>query len=145
MMIAKDLHLDVPRAFNIFLHQQRAIAERAFRFSLGSSESFLEFRCVAHNAHTAPAATQRSFDQLGKFIFRRDGHHRHAGLLRQLARLLFDPSALITSARGPMNTIPAFFTCRCKFGVLRQKSIPRMNRISARQLRRSNDLFNIEI
>jgi len=43
----------------------------------------------------------------------------HARLLRQFARFVLDPSAFMTSARGPMKTIPASSQADGKRGSLR--------------------------
>jgi hypothetical protein len=80
VMIGENLKLDVPRAFDIALDEQRAVAEGAFRFATGCIQRFGKLAARGNDAHAAPAAARRGLDEYGEFEIRSriecrdDGH-----------------------------------------------------------------------
>ena len=119
--IREDLDLDVSRLRQIFLEQQRVVAEGGFRFALGAGDRVGKLSRGAHNAHPLATATRRSFDQhriadalgfrtqcleiLGCTVIA--GNERHAGGLIKRFDSAFEPMTRIASMGGPMKTTPA--------------------------------------
>ncbi len=62
-MVAENLDLDVPGAFDIFLDQQSAVGEGAFGLATRGSQSFGKRGRITDDAHPAPAAAGGSFNE----------------------------------------------------------------------------------
>ena len=91
MIVAENLHFDVPRARQIFLDENGCVAERPERLALSFLKQRIECARLAHNAHAAPASAHRGFQHHGvaefcrraSRFFRRShrrfgtGQHRH--------------------------------------------------------------------
>ena len=146
VMIAKNLHFNVARAFNIFLHQQmRRRQRRVPLLLLAAAKASLNSAALRTMRMPRPPPPSEALISLGNSFSAGAGTTGTPASCASLRASLFDPSALITSGARPNENNARIFTGGSKRGILRQKSISRMDRISARQLRRSNDLFNIEI
>src|SRR5262249_60868778 len=63
VLVSKDLHLDVPRAFDILLEQQVAIAKRLLGFAPRCLDRFVEFARFANDSHAPASAAGRGFNQ----------------------------------------------------------------------------------
>jgi hypothetical protein len=64
--VGDDLELDVARAGEIFFEQHALVAEGRERFAFRGGECFAELGGRLHDAHAAPAAAGRGFDQDGQ-------------------------------------------------------------------------------
>src|ERR1035441_10354074 len=62
VMVAEHLKLDMPRAFEEFLHIYRVIAERGQRLGLGDRDRAQQRPLGVHDAHATPAAAARGLD-----------------------------------------------------------------------------------
>src|SRR5690349_25070230 len=59
--IAEDLHLDMPAALDVFLHEKRAVPECSARLRRSRIERALDLAHIAHDSHAAPATTRPRF------------------------------------------------------------------------------------
>src|SRR5204862_6074160 len=92
MRVAKHLHLDMARPYEIALEEDSVISEDARRLALRADKGARKFVGARHNTHAAAAAAGRGFDQHGipdALGFGRErcgilrlavitGHHGHA-------------------------------------------------------------------
>ena len=76
MMIAKDLHLEMPRARQILFQEHGSVSESRVRFTTGFFEQRIELRGVGNHAHAAAAAAHGRLH-----------NHRVADFLRNLSCL----------------------------------------------------------
>ncbi len=126
VMVAEDLHFDVTRVGQIFFQEHAGVAERGAGFSLRFFEQGVELRSVVHDAHAAPAAAHRGFDDYriadlfrdflrfggkgdGIVGSRKDAHAAEAASLRAA---VLSPSKSSRSGVGPMKMIPALSQAR---------------------------------
>ena len=75
--VGKDLHLDVARPRDEFLHVEARVTEGRFGLTLGRFKQALQLIGTAHQTHAAPAATSGGFD-----------HHGIAHRARQAGRFI---------------------------------------------------------
>ncbi len=93
MLIAEDLKLDVTRAFDVALDEQRAVAKRALRFAAGRVQRFAELVARGHDPHAAAASARRRFDEHREFEIRAAiecRHDRDTGRRRDLAGVVLE-------------------------------------------------------
>ena len=62
VMIADDLELDVPRALQVFLEIDIAVAERSFGLALSGAQRVRQFAGGADNPHAAASAAGHGLD-----------------------------------------------------------------------------------
>ncbi len=152
VMVAKNLDLDVPRTFDIFLDQQSAVPEGAFGLPARGGQSFGKCGSITDDAHPAPTTAGGSFNEQRKtnarkilFVFIRRRNDRNSGLFRQLPCFhLGAHGANYTRLRSDEGNA-GLLAGSGKIGVLRQKSIPRMNRIGAAAARGFENGFDVQI
>src|SRR5688572_9068521 len=70
--IPEDLHLDVFRARDVFLEEDRGVTKSAASFVLSFVEQVGEISAAVHNAHPATAAAESCFDDQRETDFLRD-------------------------------------------------------------------------
>ena len=117
VLVGQHLELDVPRPLDELLHIEIAVAEGVRRFGMCGLEERGQLLRGAHDAHAAPAAACRSFEDdriadglrpVESFVFGLDdalraGQNRHLGALHRLRAFSFSPIRRVTSGGGPMN------------------------------------------
>ncbi len=159
LLVAEDLHLDVPRAQDHLLEIALAVAECRLRLAPPLADLLLEFAFVLDRPHAPSAAApgrlehQRIADLgglrlhllhvLAQHLGRRD--HRHArldgdapraGLVAKLAHGL-----CLRSDEGDARGIAGID----ERGVLAQQAVTGMDRIGARHLCHADDLVDAQI
>ena len=120
----KQLHLDVVRTFDIALAEHAVVAERSLRLTTRGCERLVELRRRPHDAHAAPAAAGRRFDDereadLARLTGRHDGYTRRLGAIRFASSL--SPPARSASGGGPTQTSSAALTASAKSGFSARK------------------------
>ena len=145
VLVGENLHFNVPRSRQKFLQKYRRIAERRPSFALRLFDSRFEFRLLTHDAHAAPAATHRCFydDRIADFLrdffrfvggldrFFCTGQHWNAGRGRQAPRRSLVAKHFQQFRGWTDERYPCFVARARKCRVLRQKSIPWVNRVDA--------------
>ena len=145
--IGEELHLDMPGPLQVALAVQRAVAKGTLCLSLRRRERLVELGSGAHDAHAASAASRRGLDE-----------EREADLLRRSvgqdgnARLARDP------LRGELVSAEAKRLRRWtdpdetggldrlrEVAVLREESVPGMDRVRARRLRGPDVLLRVQV
>ena len=119
VFVGQHLNLDVARALDVTLDVNIAVLEGRRRFGRRRLERWPKLVFRAHDAHAAPAAAGRRFDDHRKAYFAREfdrfflgfkrlgaaGQDRHAGLLHRAARFDLFAHHLNDVGRGPINLI----------------------------------------
>ena len=127
-----------------------AIAERNGGFARGFEKRLLDHRRIVDNPHSSPAAARRRLQQHGiadalgnRCRFRGRGHHAFGtgvvGTPASSASFLavaLSPHRAYRSAGRPHENEALRFDEIGEIGVLREKSITRMNRVHAQRRRR---------
>ena len=145
--IGEQLHLDVPRPFEIALAVESSVPERGLGLALGSRERLVELRSIADDAHPAAAAARRRLD-----------HERKADLGRSALRkrgnacLASDPlrGELVSSEaqRFRWRTDPgqprSFYGLR-EVGVFGEEPVAGVNGVRTDLLGGSNVLLRVEV
>lgn len=157
--ITKNLELNVVWIDNEFLDVNRSISKCLLRFHAGSVISLHQAAFVAGYAHTATAATGDSFDHHGKANFSGNaegfgfginraiaaGRDRDTGLAGTIAGGVFIAHEANRLRRGADELD---VTTGADFGevrVLRQKSIPWMDRVGVANLSGADNAVDLEI
>ena len=159
MTVAEHLDLDMARAAHQLLQIDLVVAEGGLCLAAGHIQRGGEFVLVFDHPHaataTAPAGLQhqrvadlgREFLAAGQVLWQCAGrrHHRHPGLLGQLAgRDLVAQPAHHLAVRADEGD-PGGCAGIGEIGVLGQEAIARVNRIDARLLRDADDVVDVEI
>src|SRR5499426_2171005 len=157
--VAQDLDLDVARALDIFLRQQRAVAESLLSLAPRGLDGAINRAFSSHDAHALAAAARRGLDQNRKADFdhpraQRFGalilavvtwDDRRAGLSRQPARRVFQPHRPNRGGRRADEDDSRGRAAYGKLGVLGQKPVAGMNRFGAGSPGRLDDLLDSQI
>ena len=157
--VGKDLHLDVARPRDEFLHVEARVTEGRFGLTLGRFKQALQLIGTAHQTHAAAAATSGGFDHHGiahrarqascfidagkQALAARDGGHTnplHGGLGGGL--IAHGPDRLRRRAHKDQPMGAADFS---KAVVLGEEPIAGMNRIGTARGGRRNDVGDIQI
>ena len=87
--IGEQLHLHVPRALEVPLAVERAVAERSCGLALGCSECIIELGLRPDDAHPAASTTRSRLDEEGEadLACRSVDEHRNTRLARDPLRL----------------------------------------------------------
>ena len=84
VVVADDLHLDVPGPLEVALEEDRAVAERRQRLAAGTRDGLVELVGAAHDPHAAaPAAGSRLDQQRETDVCGAARQTRHAGRSHQ--------------------------------------------------------------
>ncbi len=158
--VADDLHFDMTRARHQLLDIHVAVAERRARLGLTALVCFVDFLGARDGAHPASAAASHRFDhhrgglaerhkKAPRFVEARRprgaAQDRHAASAGQRSRLHLVAEQLEhLGARSDERDSGVGASPR-KAGVLTQKAVTGMNRITARLFRQRNNLFSVEI
>ena len=157
--ITKNLEFNVVWIDDEFLDVNRAISKCLFRFHTGGVISLHQAAFVAGDAHAATAATGDSFDHHGKADFSGDaeglsfginravaaGRNRDASLAGTIAGGIFIAHEANRLRRGADELDVATGADFSEMRILRQKSIPRMDRVGVADLSGADDAVNLEI
>ena len=159
MIVAEDLHFDVPCARQIFLDENGGVAKRAERLALRFLKKRVELPRFAHDAHAAPTAAHRGFQHHGKAelrggaarIFRRtdgrvgSGQHGHADRSGQAPRRRFVAEHFKKFRRRP-DEGDAGLQARAREGrIFGEESVAGMNRVHIFFERQRNDAVDVQI
>ena len=129
MLVAEDLHLDVPGRVQVALQEHGAVAERGRRLPLGAGHRAGQVSLVADHPHAPAAAAERRLDQhreadasrgcggrrvrAGSPSDRPGSTGTPAAAISSLAAIL-EPMASIASGGGPTKVSPACAQSRAK-------------------------------
>ncbi len=157
--IAEHLDLDVARPRDVFLKEQRIVAERSLRLARRACERVLDLACRLDAPHAPPAAAGGRLDQngiadalrcvphrrsalIGAVIAR---HDRHAGGLHARFRLRLRSHQADGLRRRPHEYQPRVGAGLRERGVLGEKPVAGMHRLGARLARGRDDRGDVEI
>ena len=152
-LVGHDLNLDVPGLLDVLLDIEVGNAEGRGGLGLGGPEGGDEILGFADDAHAPTAAARGSLDDDRKtdlfgethrllFVLEnpgRAGNHGHTRLDHGLFGPTLVPHQADGLGRGADESDPAGFADLGKVGRLGEESVPGMNGVSARDLRRRND------
>src|SRR5262249_55739949 len=143
--VAQDLNLDVARALDIFLDQQRAVAESLLSLAPRGLDGAINCGFGSHDAQALASAARRGLEQnraaglnhpptprfgaLIPAVVTWDG--RRAGFRRQPARGVFQPHRPNRAGRGADEDNSRGRAAFSELGVLGQKPIAGMDRFGA--------------
>ena len=159
MRVAEDLHFDVLGPRDVALDEDIGLAEGRSGFALRFFELAQQLIAVAHHAHAAPAAAEAGFDDQreadffrGGFHFRRhgDGFGRagdggHIGFVGQMLGRDFVAEHFQVKWSWADKFDLVHFAGAGEVGILRKKSVTRMNRIDLVLLGQGDDVADVEI
>ncbi len=157
--VGQNLHLDVPRPPDEALQKHRVVSERRARLLPRLLQTRLQRLGVAHHPHPAPAPSERRLhnqripDSIGdgpRVVFSRhrlprSRHHRNSRPLRHLPRRRLVAQQIQQFRARPDEGDPRFRARLRQRRVLRQKSIPRMDRVHALFLGECYNTVNVEV
>ncbi len=156
--VGEDLKLDVLRALDEFFQVHVGISKSRFGFATRGEKARFHFVFVTNDAHAASAAAAGRFqddgksDALGFFDrVRRIAEDFAAGQKRQTEALCVAARGDFVSPRAhrfwrwPDETQATFFADARELGILRQKSVARVNRFGRGDLRSRNDRGDVQI
>ena len=157
--IPQDLHLHMPRPLHVTFQEHRIVAKRRARLPPRLRQPLAEFRRAAHHPHAAPAAAERRLhDQRKPYapchplrlprIADRilcPRHRRNARPLRQLPRRPLVAQQLQQLRARPDKRNPRPLASARQRRILRQKSVPRMDRVHALFPRQPDNPVHIEV
>lgn len=159
MLVAEQLHFDVPRSLNEFLDEDIRAAEGGKRltlclFVLGHKVGF-----VADDTHPASAAAVRSFQNHGEAqrLGKRESfvrihnrsltaaEHRHSGRLGNFAgdRLVTELVQRLDTRSNERDSV--VFAGLCELWIFRQKAVTGMNRINTVLAANVDDRVDVEV
>src|SRR6267378_934367 len=157
--ITHDLELDVPRAVQILLDVDLAVAERGKRFGARELEGAPEIVGVGRDAHSLAAATGRGLDDHGEANLARKlesfvgilygargaGNDRDLDVLHRFprGRLVAHDADLLRSRSDEIDV--RRHADLGEFRVLGEKSVAGMNRVGAGDLRRGDDARDVQV
>ena len=159
VLVGDDLHFDVPRMFDELLDVEIAAAERRLGLRLGLGNGRFERQIICRDAHSAPAAARRGFDQHGEadllgnsdgFILVAHqaftaGNRRDVGLLGEGARrVLVAEQFHCFLGRSDELDVTTAANVR-EVGVLCQKTVPGMDRLNVADFRGADDPVDAEV
>ncbi len=145
--VGKQLDLDVLRALDVVLEEDRVVAEARLRLPPRGLERFLELLGPLNDTHSAAASACGRLDheRIADLLGGAGGHDRYPRRLRR-------PLGGQLVSRGPENVGRwpdprqlSLRDCLCQLGVLRQEAVAGMNRLGARQERRAYVLRRLEV
>ena len=159
VLVAEDLHFDMPRCGDVALDQHARIAEGIARLALAGGQGLLEIGMLVDAPHALAAATGHGLDQHGiadlvgllaqerrvldlAVIAR---HHRHPGLLDERLGGILQPHRPHGGGRRPDEHNPRDGTGLGEIGVLREKAIAGMQAFRPAPARHVEDPFRHEI
>ncbi len=148
--VREDLHFDVPPRFEVALAEHRRVAECGLCLTSGRGELVGQFGQVADDPHAAAAAPGGGLDQHGQVGLGHRGRvqlgqHRHAGVGHDLLGL-----DLRTHPGDGVRVRPDPGQSRVEdrpreFGVLREKPVPRVDRVGPRRAGSRDDRLAAEV
>ena len=159
MRVAKDLNLNVTRTLRVFLNQHRIVTKTVDGFALARGQCSGKVFGFIDRAHTFAAAAGTGFDEhrvtdsIG-FALQKlrvlitpmvAGHQRHAGFFHEPLGLGFQAHGLDGRRWRAYENQTRISTGLRKLFVFAQKSIARMNRVSALGLSCSDDALPTQI
>src|ERR1017187_10504788 len=160
VMVAEHLKLDMPRAFEEFLHIYRVIAERGQRLGLGDRDRAQQRPLGVHHAHATPAAAARGLDDdrvadiagdaqiLFRIVAERAIGARHAGYLLA-THDVYGRDFVAHEADGfgfrSDEGEAALLHALCEIGVLGQEAVTRVDRDRVRDFRGADDGWHIQV
>ena len=159
MVVAEDLHFDMPGRRQIFLEQHAIIAERATRLALCGRQRLIERASALDDPHASSAAACRCLDQNGKPDRRGPGrqlgrilirtviarHQRNIRLRHHVFRGRLVPHRPHGGRARSDEPYPRSTACIRKVGILRKEAITGMNRIGAGHAGGINHRIDIQI
>ena len=159
MMVAQYLHFDVLGAAHEPFQEYSVVAERGGRFAARLLEFAVELRCAIYHPHAAPASAKGGFDdqriadlagdlrgllRVGDGLFAA-GHARNAGLLGQSPRGGLIAQQVEQIRRGSDENDARAFAGAGQRGVLREKSVTRMNRVHTLLFGQRHYAFDVQV
>ncbi len=159
MLVAEQLHLEVPRSSDVFFEKHVGAAERRERLPLGLLEIRGKLRFVEHDPHAASSAAvgRLEHDRIAKLRGKTAsigqarhcvgtaGQNRHTGFVGDFAggRLVAKPLEQLRPRADEDQ--PGLVAGAPQRGVLREKSIAGMDGVNAVRLRDSDNPVDIQI
>ena len=145
--VCQELNLDVPRALDVALTEDRVVAEGRLGLSTGGFERRFQLCCLADDPHPAAAAAGRRLDhqwipELLRGALRNDGNSGAAGHLLCFQFVTPDAESL---RRRPDEDEPCRLDRLGEVRVLRQEAVPRVDRVRAGLLGGTDVLLGIEV
>ena len=157
--VAEQLHFHMAGFGQIFLHIEGGVAEGGLRLGGAAGEGFLKGIRRFHHPHAPSAAASHCLDQDGSAV---QAVHEGGGLRqsnrpvatlqqgdaatrRQAPRLGFVPQRRERVRRRPHKGDALRLQPRRKLGVLAQKAVARMHRVTAVRQRQGDDLLHVQI
>ena len=157
--VGEDLDFDMPWPVQVLLDQHLVVAETADRFPLAGSQCRLEIDAAFDDPHALAAAAGRCLEQYGiahavgcvlqelrlLALAVITGNQWHAGLFHQRFGRRFGTHGVDRGCRRSDEDDAGLGTGAGKVGVLRQKTVPRMDRLRAGRLCCSDDLVDPQV
>ncbi len=157
--IAQNLHLDVLRIHDALFDVHRIVAESHLRFRFRAVVRLFEILNAIDIAHPAPAAAGHRLDHDGEpvrfrkflhFFKRGNGalrprNHRDVRSFRLNTRIHLIAEHRQMLDRRSDESNPRRLAARRKLRILRQESVPRMDRVHPVLLGDTNDIVHIQI
>ena len=159
MLVAEELHLDVPGPLDEFFDKHTRAAEGCLAFALRAFQCHSQFVLAAHDAHPPAAAAMGSFEHhrpaeiLGdrKGIgetghrLRAAGEDWHPSLLGEAAGSGFVAEGAQELDARPDKLDPRSTAGGSEIGVFREEAVAGMDRIDAMRFRQGHDRFDVEV
>ena len=160
VFIRQHLNFHMAWALQKAFHVHHRVAKGRFRFGAGHFYGFEQIFFLFHHAHTAPTAATRCLDNHREtHLIRRfqdfvrvagqrpvrPRHARHARFNHRFFGGYFVAHQADGIGAGANKHKARIFHLLGKIGVFRQKTIARVNRIRARNFRRRDDRWNVQI
>ncbi len=159
VLVGKHLNLDMARLQHIFLDQHARIAKGSLRLPLGRRQRLTQLRLALDHLHALAAATGRGLEQhrvtdLGGFdaeglqrliVAVITGHQRHPGGVHQRLGRRLAAHGVNRAGRRADEDQPGGINRAGKVGVLGEKAVAGVNRLSTGGLGRGDDRLNPQI
>ena len=157
--VGQDLHFDVARAANVALQKHSVIAEGRAGLGARFLQKWKQQLRALHHAHSAPAASERCLHDewianlvrnalcvvlLSNRLFG-TRHDRQSSLLRQSPRSRLVTKQVEQVRAGTDKNNSRFSASSRQRGILRKKSVARVDGVDAALFRERNDSLDIQI
>ena len=159
MLVAEELHFDVPGPLDEFFDKHTRTAEGCLAFALRALQRHGEFVLATHNAHSPAAAAMGGFkhhrpaeilgDRKGigetGHRLRAAGQDRHARFLGEAAGSGFVAEGAQQFDARPDKLDPGSAAGGSEIGVFREEAVAGVDGIDAVRLRQGHDRFDVEV
>ena len=160
LSVGQYLDFHVPWILQKLLHVDLIVIERGFRFRFRHRHRVAQVRFRVHDAHAAPAAAARRFDDDGIADLARDAavfdrivaerstgtrHARHAGRFHRLDGRNFVAHQTDHVGGRADEDESGLLDALGEIGIFRKKTVAGMDRLRVRHFRCGNDRRHVEI